>query len=152
MRVHRDQIVFMGGLPSNICRSDLVRELEEQNVTNFLPSRWIFAFVEFKIGTLNFPIVLDKFTPRVVLETKEIAQKLIKKKRVNFKTCTVRYMLNCSPKNRFAEILGFGGLILGLRIDLLKFVFIFSIGTIFTSNYFKIFQSRPVSSSRFSQI
>jgi hypothetical protein len=63
LHVHRDQIIFLGGLPKDVDRVVLYEELIKHN-----------------IPVINLPMVIDKFTPRVVLKTKEIAKFYIEKK------------------------------------------------------------------------
>lgn len=65
LHVHRDQIIFLGGLPKDVDRVVLYEELIKHN-----------------IPVINLPMVIDKFTPRVVLKTKEIAKFYIEKKLV----------------------------------------------------------------------
>jgi len=66
LTAHRDQIIFLGGLPKDIGRADLYKELIKNN-----------------IPVINFPMVIDKFTPRVVLKTREAARFYIKMKTLN---------------------------------------------------------------------
>jgi len=65
MIVHRDQIIFLGGLPSDCTRASLFKEL-----------------IDAGLQVVNYPIVLDRFTPRVVLKTRELANELIRKKTI----------------------------------------------------------------------
>jgi len=60
LTAHRDQIVFLGGLPKDCNRASLFKELIDCGLT-----------------VMNYPLVLDRFTPRVVLSSIADAQKLI---------------------------------------------------------------------------
>lgn len=66
LSVHRDQIVFLGGLPKDCTRASLFKEL-----------------IDSGYAIKNYPLVLDRFTPRVVLDSIEAAQSLIEKKRIS---------------------------------------------------------------------
>jgi len=63
LTVHRDQIIFLGGIPANVSRKALFYELKRIG-----------------IPVINLPMVIDRFTPRVALESKESAQIYIRKK------------------------------------------------------------------------
>jgi len=65
LTAHRDQVVFLGGLPKDCSRSSLFKELLDSGYE-----------------IINYPIVLDRFTPRVVFKNSEVAQKLIREKSV----------------------------------------------------------------------
>merc|ERR1712173_364024 len=58
----RDCIVFLGGLPAKCPRATLMKALKAK-----------------KIGVLNYPVVIDRFTPRVVLSSAKTAKALIEK-------------------------------------------------------------------------
>lgn len=62
----REQIIFLGGLPANTSRESLYFELLKN-----------------KIPVINFPMVIDKFTPRVVLDCPESALKYIYQKSIS---------------------------------------------------------------------
>jgi hypothetical protein len=62
LTAHRDQIIFLGGLPKDCTRASLFKEL-----------------VDCGLDVLNYPLVLDRFTPRVVLKSETAAQTLIQK-------------------------------------------------------------------------
>jgi len=65
LTVHRDQIIFLGGIPSNVSRKALFYELKRNGVP-----------------VINLPMVIDRFTPRVALESKESAKRYIRKKMI----------------------------------------------------------------------
>lgn len=62
-----DQIVFLGGLPTQITAKKLVKELE----------------TKYNVEVQNFPQLFEGFTPRVVLATLEQADHLKKKKKLD---------------------------------------------------------------------
>lgn len=65
LTVHRDQIIFLGGIPSHVGRKQLYHELKRAGVP-----------------VINLPMVIDRFTPRVALSSKESAQHYINLKHI----------------------------------------------------------------------
>lgn len=89
MLVHRDQIVFLGGLPKDCTRASLFKEL-----------------IDSGFPVINYPIVLDRFTPRVVMKSKICTDDLRRAlaaescQLVNVPTINRGYVINCEVANK----------------------------------------------------